>query len=216
MKPKEAARPAPFTDEMLEGVLSDHVVRRPLQKKPSQASLTRLLTSLNRYHYLVNFTVPARSKLVGRSNELRRDILGALEILSRALPEFLEQVTESGILPALAQASGLYDQEIGALTAIAHEVSKAHAARCLQPLGKSTKAKKVWHRFAHPLADEFRTAMASTNPGTKFGQSDNGPVVRFLELVIPKITGETAERSAIEQFLRRAAAKNPTKSTQKM
>jgi hypothetical protein len=55
--------------------------------------------------------------------------------------------------------------------------------------------------LAHNMAAEFRRAMDPTNPGRSFG--DKYAVARFLEKIIPLVTGETPARRTIERHLKK-------------
>jgi hypothetical protein len=58
-----------------------------------------------------------------------------------------------------------------------------------------------WLVLAHDMAAEFRRMMKPTNPHRKFG--DKYAVARFLEKMIPLVTGETPARSTIERHLKK-------------
>lgn len=64
-----------------------------------------------------------------------------------------------------------------------------------------------WHTFAYMLAVLFKAAVATANTTEKvarLGHSEQGPVVHFLEGIIPLITGETtATCGAIAQNLKK-------------
>jgi hypothetical protein len=49
--------------------------------------------------------------------------------------------------------------------------------------------------------------MHSTNPGLELRPSNNGPVVRFLKALIPKITGEDPTLNSIARYLQRTEPK---------
>jgi len=62
---------------------------------------------------------------------------------------------------------------------------------------------EMWHDYAVPLADDFRKAMHATDPSLNLQISNEGPIVRFLEAVIPIISEETPGRAAIARYLQR-------------
>lgn len=69
--------------------------------------------------------------------------------------------------------------------------------------GFSPPFPEQWHQFAPWLADRFRVAMHSTNPGPVLGTAAVGPLTCFLAAVIPLITGETPKPPAIGRYLQR-------------
>src|SRR6185437_8270130 len=55
-----------------------------------------------------------------------------------------------------------------------------------------------WHDFAQFLVDAFIKAVQASNRSLpRLGLSENGPVPRFLEAIIPHITGESPTSAAI-------------------
>lgn len=65
-----------------------------------------------------------------------------------------------------------------------------------------------WHHFAAWLADQFRDVVQATNPKKpRLGLGENGPVARFVALVIPLITGEQPRQSSVRIWLQRAATR---------
>jgi hypothetical protein len=57
----------------------------------------------------------------------------------------------------------------------------------------------TWHDLASDMAAEFRRAMEPTNRGRRFG--NRFAVARFLEKVIPLVTGETPSDVTVGQWL---------------
>lgn len=60
-----------------------------------------------------------------------------------------------------------------------------------------------WHSYAADLAEEFRKAMWSTNPGLPLPASNEGPLTRFLHAFIPYVSGETPKQTAIARHFDR-------------
>jgi hypothetical protein len=56
---------------------------------------------------------------------------------------------------------------------------------------------KDWRWLIKVLPIDYKKAMLSTNPNAKFGVSKKGPLAKFLEAVIPQITGERPTAVAI-------------------
>jgi hypothetical protein len=62
-----------------------------------------------------------------------------------------------------------------------------------------------WHALADILASAFRLAMQPH--GLSLGNSNNGPLARFVAAVIPRITGEEPSVEAVGKHLMRIARK---------
>jgi hypothetical protein len=191
---------APITDDELKQLLATKVVRGT--RVPPGADARRvLLQRLNRYGRLTDIA-ETRILALTAANQLRDSIRTNAEALAHNLREFVTRAAGPGMWPALAQATGPHERNMNDLLAFAAEADRLSVVLELQPYAKATKASKLWHKFAHSLANDFDAAMRSTNPTTRLGRSCDGPVVRFLEILIPRITGEHPISKAIVQRLR--------------
>jgi hypothetical protein len=63
--------------------------------------------------------------------------------------------------------------------------------------------RKLWHHLVKDMYDEFCGAMAPVNPDCKF--DPGSAAARFLEQVIPLVTGETPAAATIGQQLKQGA-----------
>jgi hypothetical protein len=65
-----------------------------------------------------------------------------------------------------------------------------------------------WKEIAPIIADELRTAMASTNAAITLGSSNEGPVARFVAASRSMITGHSLKAGAVGKALNRAIRDN--------
>ena len=64
--------------------------------------------------------------------------------------------------------------------------------------------RKGWHNYGRGLAEYFCAAIRFANPDLDLSLSNpTGPVARFMEAVIPAISGETATAAAIAAYFGR-------------
>ena len=59
-----------------------------------------------------------------------------------------------------------------------------------------------WHAYLPTFEREFRKAMLTTNPKLIFGRTSDGPLVRFLTVVLPLITDEKVTQMAVAKKLK--------------
>lgn len=92
------------------------------------------------------------------------------------------------------------------LETIIESVVAAQKNILLRPAFASVPMVHCWHDFAAEVANDFRDAVLASNPGLRIlGNSNNGPVARFLVAVAPHVTGEKPNTEAVARFLRRAS-----------
>ena len=59
-----------------------------------------------------------------------------------------------------------------------------------------------WKHVASILATMFCDAMATSNPGVSFGNSNSGPVARFVSAILPQVTGDSVAPETVSAFLK--------------
>jgi hypothetical protein len=131
-------------------------------------------------------------RIAREADEIQKQIAAALMVLADATPRLQRLCVWS-----------LEDADI-----LARLVSTGQAAQPLmRRIGFTDRRDDRWHTFAGRVESAFREAMRTANPGLPLALSNSGAVVRFLETVIPQITGEEPSRDAIARYLQRQARK---------
>jgi hypothetical protein len=59
-----------------------------------------------------------------------------------------------------------------------------------------------WHDMSVVIANMLRTALRSTNPKAALGNSNDGPVPRFVTVVLPMITNDTPTVANVGKWLK--------------
>jgi hypothetical protein len=182
-------------------------------KKPNQAALEQLAGELD----LLRLSHDHGSLIAKDSREQLQD---ALETALEALPGVIESSEKCaeyyrvyGWDDASASEEGNKARRLQeAILAFAPPPSNIDLA--LFPQFKDYKPPRVsvevhilpdaekWYRFAEILLQYFRTAMRSTNDQT-IKLSNDGPISRFLEAVIPFISGEEPKGETVMRYLQR-------------
>jgi len=136
-------------------------------------------------------TLNAANTLLAELPKFRREFVEFLQVETNGsddtgFPDFILEKVKMEIEAVDAVLSGL-------------KTLLGSVALNVQP-GKIGSAFERWKPIAPMLCDSFREAMASTNPNSEIGNS--GPLPRFLEAVIPEITGEEPAATSIGQRLK--------------
>ena len=145
------------------------------------------------------------------SSDRTRRLASALRTLNDVLPAIRDDCSEA--LKAAQRSTSQVmlrscQKDLVALDALIAAVAATRARHSLLlPISQLAAPIERWHHFAEDLADAFRKAMHSTNPGLELRLSNNGPVVRFLKALVPEITGEKPTLGSIARHLQRAEQK---------
>jgi hypothetical protein len=218
----------PMTGAMLRALCAEAGVVRS-GKEPSRAAYEDLAQTINDFRRLVSLSTVRRESsrrmhrfmdaVLTLNTELpaiREDCREALAQPSRSrkigvgrLGQDLHEPAEDGGM-AVGHAAhlklpvmlDLCQEDLVTLDALVAAVAATRKLllKILNLLGQPIER---WHDFALDLAEAFREAMHSTNPGLELRPSNNGPVVRFLKAVVPKITGEDPTLNSIARYLQR-------------
>jgi hypothetical protein len=129
------------------------------------------------------------------------------EIFAKVLKRKIDRPPEPKELSALAAAlTAMYLRHLNPDENIVVLDLSVQQRLALRPSGMPLPRQMIvpsiaenWHSFAPDIIAEFRTAMTPNNPHMRFGKHF---VARFLEQVIPRITGETPSADTIERWLK--------------
>jgi hypothetical protein len=86
---------------------------------------------------------------------------------------------------------------------------RASVEQLLPTLAPDQRERRAWHAEAEGLVRLFRRAMASANPGRRYGATAQGPAVRFVRSALALAWGDAPGEHAIAQHLRRRRAGRP-------
>jgi hypothetical protein len=159
----------PISGDELKRLFAEHRVVRS-GKEPSTAAyavLAERLTEL-RHEWFLWFL---------GDDPIVEAIATALETLDELLPKMRN--TLLGAAEATPGDLASLDHLAGAVQAARARVWASHPPR-LRRIEKSND-------ISEELADHFRAAMRSTNPGLELKFSNNGPIARFIAAVTPLI-----------------------------
>jgi hypothetical protein len=137
------------------------------------------------------------------SSDRNRRLLAALKAIAEEAPATI--AWEQFVIGAFPQVARTVDR-LSDLTGL-----HTHAARILSAPERAgirviaSPSPIGWHDYCFRLAEEFRKAMASTNPGLTLKVSNNGAIAKFIAAVAPVISNEHPKTVAVARFM----ARNP-------
>ena len=168
------------------------------------------------------------------SDDLQRKAYDALRVLAEALPAIRDEINSAPLLSGFDDSTDnpWRDENLRQIAALEAQVKESLKYSALIPrqelmaraapkmvrytpawgvsLPPSVRGKTWWHKFVVPLADEVCRAVQATNPKIRIGNSDDGPLPRFLVAVIPHISNETPTTVAVRNRLQELGWENPT------
>jgi hypothetical protein len=196
----------PMTGAMLRALCAETGVVRS-GKEPSRAAYEDLAQTINDFRRLVSLSTGRWRESSGRT----RRLASGLRTLNDVLPAIRDDCSEA--LKAAQRSRSevmlrLCQEDLVALDALIAAVAATRVRHSLLlPISQLAPPIERWHHFAEDLADAFRGAMHSTNPGLELRLSNNGPVVRFLKALVPEITGEEPTLNSVARYLQRSEQK---------
>jgi hypothetical protein len=132
---------------------------------------------------------------IWRQRVMARDAMGELQKSLSPLIEYaLEKQAESGDL-----MSALYIDELRKLRNLQGSIE---ALQELNYLFVAPPQISGWKDIAPILAELFKDAMRNANPHKTFGNSNGGPVAKFVSAMIPMITGELIKPESVSAHLK--------------
>lgn len=225
----------PITGADLHALIERNAVLRGNYAVPSSAALDALATAISviRGRCSIGRREGWTPEQIASDN-LRRRASDALQTLAEVLPAIrAERLAQ----PHLAPFDALTAMELSQIKALEAVVKKAweyswltpHEELAIQVVVGETWAMEFsdayaisppapdrelsrWHHFGAWLADVFRDVVQASNPRLpRLGNSNDGPVVRFLACIIPRITGEQPTPAAVRRWLQRQSewGRNP-------
>jgi len=192
---------AAFTTDELRDVINE--TKRKEWVLPENAQIERLASVLNIWK--AKFYAAQQSRLF---NEKLAEAEAAIRSLRRLMPEIYEYrktAAEAGdwfsgsmaeSAKKLLEALDYPDSYPGTLPPVLACVHRdTHQ-------DSFPNALKDWRWLIRVMPVDFENAMRPANPNAKFGMSKGGPLTRFLEVIIPRVTGESVSATAIgQQFI---------------
>lgn len=180
------------------------IVSRRMRPPPADAwePLATILDGL-RWNWNASFTADHEARQeVDRAKERFQ---AALVVLAETAPVLLPRYMALANSHMIRQTADLARARAGTLHSLVGLIPQVQSLF----LEADAPSYLHWHDFAVGLADAFRVAIHTTNPGHPLGIGLGGPVVCFLaEVVIPHVSGERVERDAIKKYLKRHWSKN--------
>jgi hypothetical protein len=203
-----------ITALMLSDMFDESRIVRSSWKKPNHTALEQLAGELDllRHSYFFGSLL---------AKDARKQLQDALEVALEALPGVIESsekcaeyYRDHGWDDTSAIEEGNKARRLEeAILAFAPPPSNIDLA--LFPQLKDYKPPRLcvehrvvpdaerWHKFAEVLVKFFRTAMRSTNDNQTIELSNKGPVSRFLEAVIPLVSGEEPNGETVVRYIQR-------------
>jgi hypothetical protein len=133
-------------------------------------------------------------------------ISGALDTLATLLPEWEDEIP---LETTRADRNGpLWRRMESEAREVAALLAAVRIAKRILPLNRFAEwiPLEQWPDYAEELALAFVVAIRSTNPDREeLRYSNDGPISRFLERIIPEISGETPRGETIMRRLQRAS-----------
>ena len=191
-----------ITDDALRGIISDRVIlKKGALSMPSAASVSALVSQLNgwRLRILRNKEDIDEQRLLREAENTAKMFVDTLT----RLRVIIEPRIDNGLLrPMHEKHLRMIDQAID---------SSRYIARGMFMIQVSNSNKvNGWTWLASVLAADFEIMMRSTNPDFHAGISASGPTVRFVEAIIPLLTGEAPPRDSIVRAMKAARKKTST------
>jgi hypothetical protein len=191
----------------LRGLLEKHCVVRGNLKLPSASALQPLSDRIELYRNLI----PLRNRLLREGDVPRRKARDAIHALRQALPPIRQELSSWAAriielkLEQMESCSKIIE-ELKHVDELMAALDKITPNSGVFPISDGLPAIDSWHEYATELADLFRDAVSTSNPrAARLGNSNDGPVARFLSVVIPVISSEYPSIEALAQSLKRAA-----------
>jgi hypothetical protein len=202
---EDIASPEPrITGPNLRKVLEQQRIVRGRAKFPTPDACDELALTLRVFRRNVSFSstyTEARS----RGAEARRRFRAALAELEATIPilrserlNWIDRLRGNLLLSGIQTETA--QDDVALLDNLESMIVQA-AERTFEVLEPAFPER--WHELVVVLAEAFREAMRSTNPGLHLGHNDRSPLVRFLMFAIPYVTGETPMAGAIAVYLQR-------------
>jgi hypothetical protein len=198
-KPKSTVSREPLSPaavrKIMAGVIKDQRIVLP---SPNSVDLRRLTRTLNDLQAHFKFAQETGNKSKGTADR----VSGALSVLVDFFHERGKAIQEdNGLRPETIKNEkrllGAFGKFMKALQQ--HSFDLSMDAAVLMP------ELRGWHSYTEILSGSFKLAMAGANPDREFGQSNDGPVARFVAAIIPHITGETPTVGAVSKRLKDTA-----------
>jgi hypothetical protein len=185
-----------FTTDELRNVLKE--TKRKEWVLPENAQIERLASILNIWK--AQFYAAQQSRLF---NEKLAEAEAAIISLRRLMPEIYQHrktaadagdwfsVPMAESAKRLLEALDFPDSYPGTLPPVLACVHRDTHKNSFP------NALKDWRWLIKVMPVDFEAAMRPANPSIIFGKSKGGPLTRFLEAIIPRVTGENPPASAI-------------------
>jgi hypothetical protein len=205
----------PITAQLIHDLLLKGVVRQG--KAPKTEALIDLAGEADQlricFRQQTLIAWDAQAKLEGLIEQLLLAIPSVIKANERMLKYRETLIAEKVIIPLVSKSEhGRHHDEDRQGKALRD--LEAAAKRIFDPgVGVGWRVfpdVRGWQDFAVPLSDSFATVMRHTNPGTDYPPSNDGPVSRFMEKIIPLITSETPNRETVARHLQREKEKGNT------
>jgi hypothetical protein len=184
---------AVFDQDGVKGLLSEAVLKGNWKSR-REGDLKTLTRDLNRWSYVV-WLNKGYWKTYHQS---RRAVSDALESLERHLPVLLER--EDALKRNALYQLSCFQADEEAFRFLQGGIAAFRALNILSSSGVGRM--EYWRDLAPILAHMLRDALAAANPGRVVGNSNAGPVARFVSQVMPTITGEFPKASTVSAFLK--------------
>jgi hypothetical protein len=180
-----------FTPAELRSLVADAAGRRyaPL----ADAAAERLGGILSQHHAWFHAAQEER-----RLNDMIAEARAAVDTLARIVPQIRDVLRDRNA------AAGGWDWFLARRLKDAERAAAfAELPTNWQFLAANSLPDSVrdWRWLAKTLPGDIETAMRPTNPDFRAGISEDGPLLRILEVIIPLISGESPTRAAIKSQL---------------
>ena len=104
---------------------------------------------------------------------------------------------------AESQPPAVIQQDVIVLENLQNALNTAITQQVFFHYAFSVPASDDWHRYVHDLARWLQEAVSSANPNAApLGFSDRGPMRRFLEAMVPRISRQAVKGPTIMAWLR--------------
>lgn len=173
-------------------------------KMPNEAALELLADHLSMFGRWANYPIRINPLAVAALHD--KTAFEAATILATAITPHKEAIlcaTQNYSHPDLISVQDRALAALDALT-VALDAAMPHL-KPLPNIGRGEFFPTGWHESAEGIARDFRVAMKSTNPSKKLGNSNDGPVAKFVAAAVLRIYGEAVTAGAVAIFLKRAA-----------
>ncbi len=172
-------------------------------KPPSDPARAKLAEELNGLRELV----ANRREDWEKINERRKAVRDAMTTIEENLPSLVDLIDQELALTLTrfitndSRACALEDKQ--AFDSLKLAILNLRNRKFLMNELRLGFDVKDWKPLAEILADRFIDALRSTNPGVAIGVSEDGPVSKFAEAVLPKIYGKSPKVGTISAHLKK-------------